>query len=95
MLTDIYKLATARAMLRGYAMDRKKIPAFCDSLTNSVLKQVQIQEINNRTVFSFEVETDVKEQRPEFDEEAKFAVSPDSTAIAAVPDSTGIVGNES
>lgn len=75
-ITEISRFGPGRAILRGYAMDRKKIPAFADSLHGSVLKQVQIQEINYKTVFSFDIELEVKSRRPEY----KKDVAADSTA---------------
>lgn len=65
-ITEISKFGKGRATLKGYAMNRNKIPAFSDSLQNSVLKQVLIQEINNKTVFSFEIEAEVRDRRPDF-----------------------------
>lgn len=65
-ITEISRFGPKSATLKGYAMDRKKIPAFSDSLANSLLKQVLIQEINSKTVFSFEIEAEVKDRRPEF-----------------------------
>ena len=65
-ITEISKFGPAQATLKGYAMNRKKIPAFSDSLSNGVLKQVQIQEIDKKTVFSFEIKAEVKDRRPIF-----------------------------
>ncbi len=79
-ITEISRFGPGRAILKGYAMDRKKIPAFADSLHGSVLKQVQIQEINYKTVFSFDIELQVKKRRPDY----KKKVAADS-AVSELP----------
>ncbi|MFZ5515115.1 MAG: hypothetical protein ACOY90_00655 [Candidatus Zhuqueibacterota bacterium] len=66
-ITEISKFGTGRATIKGYALDRTKIPAFSDLFSHCVLKQVQVQEIDGKTVFSYELETDVIERRPYFD----------------------------
>jgi len=81
-ITEISKFGAGRATIKGYALDRTKIPAFVDSFVNSVLKQVQVQEIDSKIVFSYEMETDVIERRPHFDKADGMETTLEKTAQA-------------
>ena len=63
-ITEIETFGSANANLKGYSTKRDKIPVFSDSIGKTVLRQVQVQTIKRKTIYSFEIEVEVPVKNP-------------------------------
>lgn len=64
-ITDTFRdgaQGNERVVIKGYSVFRHKIPQFANSLGNARLIKVEVQEIRDKTVYNFEIETVVDEQ---------------------------------
>ncbi len=55
-ITDANRKDANMVLIKGYSVYRSKIPIFANSLNNARLKKVEVKEIREKTVYSFEVE---------------------------------------
>lgn len=55
-ITDAHRKDGSVVLIKGYSVYRNKIPIFANSLSNARLKNVEVQEIREKTVYSFEIE---------------------------------------
>lgn len=60
-ITDI-KQSRNQVEVKGFSLNRDKIPEFCRGMKGSVLQSVDIQEIRNRKVYNFNIITALRQQ---------------------------------
>ncbi len=64
-ITDAHRKNDKIVLIKGYSVYRNKIPIFANSLNNARLKQVEVQDIREKTVYSFEIEVMLSATSPE------------------------------
>ncbi|MCB0276656.1 MAG: hypothetical protein KDI06_17700 [Calditrichaeota bacterium] len=64
-ITQMKSLPNGRVLLKGYSLNREKVPAFTEMLNGASLLRVEIQELRNRKVYEFELEMSAKLPREE------------------------------
>lgn len=61
-VTDIVQTSGSKIQLKGYSLQRGRIPEFSDALRKATLNKVEVQEIRKQRVYNFEIELYLSKQ---------------------------------
>lgn len=61
-VTDVKSTSAGHVTLSGFSLYRNKIPDFSNRLGDTVLNKVEVQEIRERTVYSFEIDIKLEQK---------------------------------